>query len=99
MRTLNLINHSLLEFSGLLFLGLVPTILGHNAFYYSLKYIKPTIVATVPLGEPLIASIIGYLVFPLFAMKQQLFTEYWYHTIIGGLISLIGIFLVIKNKE
>ena len=86
-------------FSGFIYLGLVPTIVGHNAFYYSLKYIKPTIVATIPLAEPIIASIIGYFLFPLFLMKQQLFTQYWYYTIIGGIVSLIGIFLVIKKKK
>ena len=86
-------------FSGFVFLGLIPTIVGHNAFYYSLKYVKPTIVATVPLAEPIIASIIGYFLFPLFLMKSELFTDYWHYTIIGGFVSLIGIFLVIKNKK
>ena len=86
-------------FSGFIYLGLVPTIVGHNAFYYSLKYVKPTIVATIPLAEPIIASIIGYFLFPLFLIQNELFTDYWYYTIIGGLISLIGIFLVIKNKK
>ena len=86
-------------FSGFAYLGLVPTIVGHNAFYYSLKYIKPTIVATVPLAEPILASVIGALIFPLFAMENQLFTDNWQYTIIGGLISLIGVFLVIRKKK
>ena len=85
-------NDGMLYF-GFFYLGLVPTIIGHNAFYYSLKYVKPTIIATVPLGEPIIASIIGYFLIP-----DQLFTTYWEFTIIGGLISLIGIFLVVRNK-
>jgi len=78
---------------GFFYLGLVPTIIGHNAFYYSLKYVKPTIIATVPLGEPIIASIIGYFLIP-----GELFTAHWEFTLIGGCISLIGIFLVIRNK-
>ena len=86
-------------FSGFVYLGLIPTIVGHNAFYYSLKYVKPTIVATIPLAEPIIASIIGYFLFPLFLMNAELFTDYWHYTIIGGSISLLGIFLVIKNKR
>ena len=92
-------NNQVFLFSGFIYLGLVPTIVGHNAFYYSLKYVKPTIVATIPLAEPIIASIIGYFLFPLFLIQNELFTDYWYYTIIGGLISLIGIFLVIKNKK
>ena len=91
-------NHVFL-FSGFIYLGLIPTIVGHNAFYYSLRYVKPTIVAAVPLAEPIIASIIGYFLFPFFAMQNELFTDLWYYTIIGGLVSLVGIFLVIKNKR
>ena len=91
-------NHVFL-FSGFVYLGLVPTIVGHNAFYYSLRYVKPTIVATVPLAEPIFASIIGYFLFPFFAMQNELFTDPWYYTVIGGLVSLIGIFLVIRNKK
>jgi len=91
-------NHVFL-FSGFVYLGLVPTIVGHNAFYYSLRYVKPTIVATVPLAEPIVASVIGYFLFPFFAMQNELFTDPWYYTVIGGLVSLMGIFLVIKNKK
>ena len=81
-------------FSGFIYLGLIPTIVGHNAFYYSLRYIKPTIVAAVPLGEPIIASFIGYMVIP-----NELFTNHWEHTIFGGLISLVGIFLILRKRN
>ena len=91
-------NHIFL-FSGFVYLGLIPTIVGHNAFYYSLRYVKPTIVATVPLAEPIIASVIGYFLFPFFLIENQLFTDPWYYTVIGGLVSLMGISLVVKNKK
>ena len=93
------INNQGYLFSGFIYLGLVPTIVGHNAFYYSLKYIKPTIVAAVPLAEPIIASVIGWLLFPLLAIDNQLIPENWYYTIIGGFISIIGIFFVIKHRN
>jgi len=86
-------------FSGFIYLGLVPTIIGHNSFYYSLKYVKPTIVAAIPLGEPIIASIIGWFLFPMLSMSDQLMPENWHYTIIGGFISLIGIFFVIKKRN
>ena len=86
-------------FSGFIYLGLVPTIIGHNSFYYSLKYIKPTIVAAVPLAEPIIASIIAWFLFPILSMSDQLILENWHYTIIGGSISLIGIFFVIKKRN
>ena len=91
-------NNGIILFVGFLYLALVPTIIGHNAFYYSLRYIKPTIVATIPLAEPIIASIIAYFIFPILSMENQLFTEGWLYTVIGGLITLFGIFIVIKKK-
>jgi len=48
---------------GLLILGIIPNIFGHNLLYYIVKYISPTIVASVPLGEPVIASILAYFLF------------------------------------
>ena len=38
------------------FLGIVPSILGHNMLNYCIKYLSPTAVASIPLGEPIIAS-------------------------------------------
>ena len=35
-----------LNLNGLLALGIIPTILGHSLFYYSIKYTSPTIVAS-----------------------------------------------------
>ena len=58
-----LLNYSLNEYLGLLFLGVVPTILGHNSIYYAVKYVSPTIVAAFPVGEPIIATILAYLIF------------------------------------
>ena len=88
-----MINDAGMIYLGFIFLGLVPTIMGHNAFYYCLKFVKPTIIATVPLGEPIIASVIGYFLIP-----SELFTSQWEFTVIGGIISLFGIFIVVRNK-
>ena len=43
----------------LLFLGLVPSILGHNMLNYAVKYVTPTAVSSVSLGEPIIASLLS----------------------------------------
>jgi drug/metabolite transporter (DMT)-like permease len=45
------------------FLGIVPTILGHNMLNYCIKYLSPTAVASIPLGEPIIASAFCYALF------------------------------------
>ncbi len=78
-----------IEILGFIFLALVPTILGHNIFIYCLKYTTPTIVGTVPLGEPVIASIIA-----IFLFNEMISLE----TAIGGVFCIYGIFIILKNR-
>ena len=87
----NLFNFSLDDFWFLLFLGIVPTIIGHSVFYYLVKYFQPTVVASIPLGEPFIASIIAYFIFP-----GQILNQY---ILIGGIITLIGLSVIIQTKK
>ena len=47
----------------------MPTIFGHNSLYYVIKYISPTIVASVPLGEPIIASILAFFIFQVSILR------------------------------
>ena len=74
----------------LLFLGFVPSILGHNMLNYSIKYLSPTAVASVPLGEPIIASLFGYI---LFSEKLPL------ESLIGGPFILFGVFFIITGHN
>ena len=85
-----LFNHEFNEYLGLIFLGLVPTILGHNSIYYSIKYVSPTIVAAFPLGEPIIATIFAFFIFSE-TITLNIF--------IGGLITLIGLILISIYKK
>lgn len=78
------------EFLGLFFLGLVPTILGHNSIYYSLKYVPPTIVAAFPLGEPIIATFFAFFIFSEY-ISLNIF--------IGGCITGIGLVLISIYKK
>ena len=73
-----------------MFLGLVPTILGHNSIYYAVKYVSPTIVAAFPLGEPIIATILAYFIF-----NEQITLN----VVIGGSITLIGLVLISQYKK
>jgi len=72
-----------------LFLGIVPSILGHNMLSYSIKYLSPTAVASVPLGEPIIASIFGYFLFSEKIPESAIF---------GAPFVFVGIALIIKNS-
>ena len=73
-----------------LFLGIVPSILGHNLLNYSIRYISPTAVSSVVLGEPIIASILGYFFFQETIPKTSL---------LGGPLILFGIYLILNNQS
>ncbi len=72
-----------------LFLGLVPSIFGHNLLNYAVKYITPTAVSAVPLGEPIIASIFGLLLFG---------ETIPFGALLGGPVVLIGVYVIINNQ-
>ena len=86
--TLMINNH--IDFLGLLFLGLVPTIIGHNSIYYAIKYVSPTIVAAFPLGEPIIATVLAYFIFNEFIT---------FNIYIGGTLTLVGLILISQYKK
>lgn len=74
----------------LVFLGFVPSILGHNLLNYAIKFLSPTAVASVPLGEPLIASVFGYIIF-----SEMISID----AFIGGPVILIGMFFIIQGHN
>ena len=73
-----------------LFLGVVPSILGHNSLNYALKHLSPTAIASVPLGEPVIASLFGWFLFGEEITKNSLE---------GAPFILIGIYFIIKRSN
>lgn len=75
------------EIPWFLFLAIIPTMVGHNIFYYLIKSLATTTVAAIPLGEPLVSSL-GALVF--FGEPIGL------AVVVGGGITLVGVFLVVR---
>ena len=75
------------EFRWFVFLALVPTVVGHNIFYYLIKNLSTTTVAAVPLGEPVVSSVGA-----LFLFQEPITSA----VILGGSITLFGVFLVIR---
>ena len=67
-------------------LGIIPTILGHSLLYYSIKYTSPTIVASVPIGEPLIASFLAWIL-----LNEGI----GLYTIYGGVLILLGVYFLV----
>ncbi len=78
---------SLQEIPWFFFLALVPTMVGHNIFYYLIKTLNTTTIAAVPLGEPIVSSL-GALVFFGEPIGLAVF--------LGGGITLFGVFLVVR---
>ena len=79
------------DFIFLFILGVVPTIIGHSVLYYLINYLRPTIVASIPLGEPFIATIFAWFLF-----ENQVLNSY---ILFGGVTTLFGLFIIIKNKK
>ena len=85
-----LMGYTINNYFWLFMLGLIPTLIGHTAFSYSVKFVSPTVIAALPLGEPIIAS---YLAWVLFTERVSLCV------VSGGLIIFIGLIILIMNKQ
>ena len=77
------------EYGGLLLLGIVPTLIGHGSMYFAVRYVSPTVVASTPMGEPILASVIAWFLF------QE---TIGYPTLIGGGCTLLGLFVIARKK-
>lgn len=72
-------------------LAIVPNLLGHNLFNWSLKYVSANAISIAILFEPVGASILAYFVFREYLHASQ---------VIGGVIVLAGIiFYTIDEKK
>lgn len=74
----------------LVMLGLVPTVIGHTTFNYCLKFIRPTVVAAVPLGEPVLASLLAW---ALFGEAIPL------PVLVGGGLILGGLYRIVTHRQ
>ena len=76
------------DFGWFVFLAAIPTMVGHNIFYFLVKTLSATTVAAVPLGEPVISSVGAFF---LFGEPVGLFV------FLGGSITLLGVYIIIRN--
>jgi ubiquinone/menaquinone biosynthesis C-methylase UbiE len=66
------------------------TILGHTLFNWALKYLKTSYVATIVLGEPIFATILGLIIFT--EIPPAL-------TIAGGAVMLVGLIGFVREEN
>lgn len=69
----------------ILALVVLPTLIGHNSMSYAVKYLRPTIVGSMPFGEPILATILAWV---LFGEGVGL------PIILGGSITLTGLVIL-----
>ena len=89
-QNVNIFSFSGQDFGWFIFLAAIPTMVGHNIFYFLVKTLSATTVAAVPLGEPIISSIGGYFIFA---------EPVGINVFFGGLITLVGVFIIIRNDS
>ena len=57
--------------------------------YFAVRYLSPTVVASTPMGEPILASVLAWFLF------QE---AIGYPTFIGGGCTLLGLFIIARKK-
>ena len=85
----NFFNYTYNEYLIFILLGIIPTIFGHGILSYSLKFFPTTIVISIPLGEPIVASFLGWLVF-----KETISSM----VMICAFLVLGGLYFIIQNS-
>lgn len=76
-----------LDWLWFLALAVIPTIFGHTVFNWALRYVKAAVVSVSILGEPVGATILGYLVLREAPGPWSLF---------GGLVIIFGLYTFIS---
>ena len=89
-QNVNVFAFSFQDFGWFVFLAAIPTMVGHNIFYFLVKTLSATTVAAVPLGEPVISSVGAFF---LFNEPVGPFV------FLGGSITLIGVYIIIRNDD
>ena len=75
------------EFFMLAVLGVVPTLFGHNIFYYLVGQISPVTVSAIPLAEPIVSTLLSVIIFNLIMPSSV--------TMLGGMLTISGLGLLI----
>ncbi|HWG90593.1 MAG TPA: DMT family transporter [Candidatus Thermoplasmatota archaeon] len=78
------------EYGVFLALAVIPMIFGHTVINWVVKYVPATLVSVTILGEPIVGSVIAYLVF-----SEAPSTG----TLVGGALVLAGLLLAVKGSE
>lgn len=87
---LDYFDYSPKSFAIIALLALIPQMIGHTGINYAMKHIDPTIVATIILFEPVLSTILAFLIFA----EAPTIT-----TILGALVLLLGVAITVSAKQ
>ena len=76
----------------ILLMALISGIFGHTLYNWSLEYIRASVASVFLLGEPIGSSLLAYII-PWINQTPSIFT------LLGGSITLIGIYIAAKRPE
>ena len=82
--------HSNSDWMYFLLLAVIPTLLGHTLFNWSIKWISTTAISMAILLEPVGAAILAYYILEEYIMFSQ---------VIGGVIIIIGILIFLMDQR
>ncbi|MFJ5767119.1 DMT family transporter [Lysinibacillus sp. NPDC093210] len=71
-------------------LAIVPNLLGHTLFNWSIKYVSTNVVSIAILFEPIGAAVLALIIFKEYLIATQ---------IIGGLVVIVGILLFVVDEK
>ncbi len=89
IRGLEITDYSLYNFSLFVALAVLPTLVGHTSFNWALKRVSASVVGATMLGEPIVATLLAFLIL------GEVPTLY---SLIGGVLVLFGIYNIWKRR-
>ena len=84
----SLTGYSTVTYVMMVLLALVPQLIGHSCLNLAVRLIPVTLVSVAILGEPIGATVLGYFILDEVPKISE---------IIGGLLILVGIFIVMRR--
>lgn len=82
--------YSTMDWIWFILLAIIPNLLGHTLFNWSIKYVSTNVVSIAILFEPIGAAILALLIFKEYLIATQ---------IIGGFIVIVGILLFVVDDK
>ncbi|TQR18345.1 DMT family transporter [Psychrobacillus vulpis] len=84
------VGHPSIDWFWFLLLALIPNLLGHTLFNWSLKYVSTNTLSIAIIFEPVGAAILAYYIFNELITTIQL---------VGGIVVMIGILLFVMDEQ